>query len=185
MDWGRVPAMKGRRWATGKGRAAGHGTRRAVRVRVVTVGGDEMRGRLRDMGAGVVKGVSGVGEGGRWWEVINPDGVTRGVVVRIGTRGLAGRIVTALCDCGVANRSCMSSSSKDCFCVRGYETRMVMVKQVEGVAVVAVPDGFDVSIVAALGDMGVRISTRSSNSTLGRLRVETSCYARHFRNEQR
>jgi len=122
-----------------------------------------------------VKGVSGVGEGGRWWEVINPDGVTRGVVVRIGTRGLAGRIVTALCDCGVANRSCRSSSSRVCFCVRGYVTMVGMVKQVEGVAVVAVPDGFDVSIVAALGDMGVRISTRSSNSTLRRLRVETSC----------
>jgi hypothetical protein len=33
--------------------------------------------------------------------------------------------------------------------------------------------------VAALSDRGVRISTRSSNnSSLGRLRVETSCYAR-------
>jgi hypothetical protein len=52
--------------------------------------------------------------------------VTRGVVVRIGTRGLAGRIVTALCDCGVANRSCMSSSSKECFCVRRYVTRVGM-----------------------------------------------------------
>ena len=171
LEWGRVPAMKGRRWATGKGRAAGHGTRRAVRVRVVTVGGDEMRGRLRDMGAGVVKGISGVGEGGRWWEVINPDGVTRGVVVRIGTRGLAGRIVAALCDCGVANRGC---SRKECFCVRCYETRLGMVTQVEGVTVVAVPDGFEWGIVAALSYRGVRISTRSSDSTLGRLRVDTS-----------
>jgi len=170
LEWGRVPAMKGRRWSTGKGRAAGHGTRRAVRVRVVTVvtvGGDEMRGRLRYMGAGVVRGISGVGEG-----VINPDGVTRGVVVRIGTRGLAGRIVAALCDCGVANRGC---SRKECFCVRGDETRLGMFKQVEGVAVVAVPDGFELGIVAALSYRGVRISTRSSNSTLGRLRVETSC----------
>ena len=46
--------------------------------------------------------------------------------------------------------------------------------QVEGVAVVAVPDGFDVSSVAALSYRGVRMSTRSSNSTLGQLRVETS-----------
>ena len=175
LEWGRVPAMKGRRWSTGKGRAAGHGTRRAVRVRVVTVvtvGGDEMRGRLRDMGAGVVRGISGVVEGGRWWEVINPDGVTRGVVVRIGTRGLAGRIVAALCDCGVANRGC---SRKECFCVRGDETRLGMFKQVEGVAVVAVPDGFELGIVAALSYRGVRISSRSNNSILGRLRVETSC----------
>ena len=114
--------------------------------------------------------------------MINLEVVTRGVVVRIGTRGLAGRIVTALCDCGVANRSCRSSSSKDCFCVRGYENMLGMFEQVEGVAVVAVPDGFEVSIVAALSYRGVRISTRSSNSiSLGRLRVETSCYARHLR----
>jgi hypothetical protein len=39
--------------------------------------------------------------------------------------------------------------------------------------------------VAALSYRGVRISTRSSNNTLGLLRVETSCYARHLRNEQR
>ena len=47
--------------------------------------------------------------------------------------------------------------------------------QVEGVAVVTVPDGFGVSIMAALSYMGVLISTRSNNSTLGRLRVEASC----------
>ena len=60
-----------------------------------------------------------------------------------------------------------------------------MHKQGEGVHVVAVPDGFELSIVATLSDKGVRISTRSGNSTLGRLRVETSCDARHLRNEQR
>ena len=54
--------------------------------------------------------------------------------------------------------------------------RLGMYKQGEGVHVVAVPDGFELSIVAALSDSGVRISTRSSNSNnLGRLRVETSC----------
>ena len=92
-----------------------------------------------------------------------------------GTRELAVRIGPALCDGGVANRSCRCSSSKECFCVRGYVTRLGMFKQVEGVAVVAVPDGFEVSIVAALSYRGVRISTRSNNNTLGRLRVETSC----------
>ena len=61
-----------------------------------------------------------------------------------------------------------------------------MHKQGEGVHVVAVPDGYKLSIVAALSDKGVRISTRSSNSnSLGRLRVETSGNARHLRNEQR
>ena len=135
-----------------------------------------MRGRLRDVRAGVVKGISSGGEGRRWWEVINREGVTRGVVVRIGTQGLAGRIVTALCDCGVTNKSCRSSSSEDCFCVRGDVSRLGMFKQGEGVHVVAVPKVSELSIVAALSDRGVRISTRSSNSSsLGRLRVETSC----------
>ena len=48
-------------------------------------------------------------------------------------------------------------------------------ESVRGVTVVAVPDGFEGSIVAALSYRGVRISTRSNNSTLGRLRVEASC----------
>jgi hypothetical protein len=118
--------------------------------------------------------------------VINLEGVTRGVVVRIGTRGLAGRIGTALCDCGVANGSCKSSSSEDYFCVRWDVSRLGMHKQGEGVYVVAVPDGFELSIVAALSYRGVRISTRMSNSSsLGRLRVEASGNARHLRNEQR
>ena len=49
---------------------------------------------------------------------------------------------------------------------------------------VAVPKVSEVSIVAALSDRGVRNSTRSSNSILGQLRVETSCQVRHLRNEQ-
>ena len=155
-------------------------------MRVVTVGRDEVRGRLRDVRSGVVKGISSGGEGGWWWEVINMEVVTRGVVVRIGTRGLAGCIGTALCDCGVANRSCRGSSSEDRFCVRLGVPRLGMHKQGEGVHVVAVPDGFELSIVAALSDMGVRISTRSSNNnSLGRLRVEASVNARHLRKEHR
>jgi hypothetical protein len=61
-----------------------------------------------------------------------------------------------------------------------------MHKQGEGVQAVAVPKGFELSIVAALSDMGVRISDRSSNNnSLARLRVEASVNARHSRKEQR
>jgi hypothetical protein len=61
-----------------------------------------------------------------------------------------------------------------------------MHKQGEGVHVVAVPRGFELSIVAAQSDMGVLISNRSSNNnSLGRLRVEASVNARHLRKEQR
>ena len=52
--------------------------------------------------------------------------------------------------------------------------------------VVAVRKGFEVRIVAALSDRGVRISNRSSNSSnLGRLRVEASVNERHLRKDQR
>ena len=78
------------------------------------------------------------------------------------------RIGTALCDGGVANMSCSGSSSEDRLCVRWGVARLGMHKQGEGVHVVAVPKGFELSIVAALSDKGVRISTRSSNnSSLG------------------
>jgi hypothetical protein len=61
-----------------------------------------------------------------------------------------------------------------------------MLKQWEGVHVVAVRKGFEVRIVAALSDKGVRISNCSSNnSNLGRLRVEASVTARHLRKELR
>jgi hypothetical protein len=54
------------------------------------------------------------------------------------------------------------------------------------VYVVAVPDGFELSIMAALSDKGVRISTRSSNiSNLGQLRVEASVNAHNLRKELR
>jgi hypothetical protein len=50
-----------------------------------------------------------------------------------------------------------------------------MLKQGEGVHVVAVPRGFELRIAAALSDMGVGISTRSNNSiNVGRLRVHAS-----------
>ena len=87
--------------------------------------------------------------------------------MRIGTRGLAVRIGTALCDCGVANMSCSGSCSDGRLCVR-----MGVAKQGEGVHVVAVSRGFELRIAAALSDRGVGISTRSNNSSsVGRLRV--------------
>ena len=116
--------------------------------------------------------------------MFNVEVVTRGVAVRIGTRGLAGRIGTALCDCGVANRSCSGSSSEGRLCVRWGVARQGMLKQGEGVHVVAVPKGFELRIVAALSDRGVRISNRSSNSgNVGRLRVEASVNERHLRKD--
>jgi hypothetical protein len=61
-----------------------------------------------------------------------------------------------------------------------------MLKHGEGVHLVAVPKGFELRIVAALSERGVRISNRSSNSSnVGRLRVEASVKARHLRKEQR
>jgi hypothetical protein len=52
------------------------------------------------------------------------------------------------------------------------------------VHVVAVPKGFEVRIVAALSDMGVRISNRSSNNgNVGRLLVEASVNERHLRKD--
>jgi hypothetical protein len=61
-----------------------------------------------------------------------------------------------------------------------------MLKQGEGVHVVAVPKGVELRIVAALSDRGVRISNRSSNiDNVGRLRVEASVNARHLRKDKR
>jgi hypothetical protein len=54
------------------------------------------------------------------------------------------------------------------------------------VHVVAVPKGFELGIVAALSDMGVRISNRSRKSSNGdRPRVEVSFKERHLLTEQR
>jgi hypothetical protein len=73
QGWGRMPSMEGRRWTTGKGRAAG----------------------------------------------------------------------TALCDGGVANMSCNGSCSEGRLCVRMGVAKQGMLKQEEGVHVVAVSRGFE------------------------------------------
>jgi hypothetical protein len=92
----RMPAREGRRWSSREGRVACGCTRRTVRVRVVTGGGDVVRRRLRQERSEVGKGVSIGGIRWRWWEMFH-----RQLVVR----GFAGCIATALCDRGVANRS--------------------------------------------------------------------------------
>jgi hypothetical protein len=101
--------------------------------------------------------------GGVWWrswEVINRELVTRELAVRIGA---------ALCDGGVANKSCSGSSSEGRLCVRLVRVKLGMLKQGEGVHVAAVRKGFELPIAAAVSD---RISNRSSNtSNVGRLRV--------------
>jgi hypothetical protein len=98
--------------------------------------------------------------------------VTRGLAVRIGTRGFTERIGTALRDGGVANKSYSGSYSEGRLCVRMGVAKQGMLKQGEGVHVVAVPRGFELRIAAALSDMGVGISTRSDNNcSVGRLRV--------------
>jgi hypothetical protein len=61
-----------------------------------------------------------------------------------------------------------------------------MLKQGEGVHVVAVPRGFELRIAAALSDKGVGISTRSSNNNnVGRLRVHASVNTRHLFKDER
>jgi hypothetical protein len=61
-----------------------------------------------------------------------------------------------------------------------------MLKQGEGVHVAAVRKGFELRIAAALSDMGVRISNRSSNNNnVGRLRVQTSVNERHLLKDER
>ena len=103
-----------------------------------------------------------------------------------GARGLAVRIGAALCDGGVANRSCRGSSRQGRLCVRWGVARLGMHKHGEGVHVVAVPKVSELSIVAALSDKGVRISTRSRKSSNGgRSRVEVRFKARHLLKEQR
>ena len=102
------------------------------------------------------------------------------------TRGLEGRIGTALCDGGVANGSNNVSSSEGRLCVRLVGAKLGMLKEGEGVHVAAVRKGFELRIAAALSDRGVRISNRSSNiSNVGRLRVEASVNERHLRKDER
>jgi hypothetical protein len=88
-----MPAMEGRRWATNKGRVAGHCSRRAVRMRVATGGGDVMRRRLWEERSVGWKGISGRRECWRWWEQVH------------------GLLVTGLRDKGVGNSSCNGSCS--------------------------------------------------------------------------
>jgi hypothetical protein len=59
-----MAAMTRRRRATKKGRVAGHYSRRAVRVRVATAGGDVMWRCLREERSVGWKGTSGRGYGG-------------------------------------------------------------------------------------------------------------------------
>jgi hypothetical protein len=95
-----MPAMKWRRRSTMKGRVAGHCSRRAVRVRLATGGGDVMRRCLREERFVGWKGISVMGVWWRWWEHV------RGLLV---TRGFALRIVMALRDSEVGNMRCGGS----------------------------------------------------------------------------
>jgi hypothetical protein len=97
-----MPAMEGKRWATRKGRVAGHCSRRAVRLRVATGGGDVMRRRLREERFDGWKGISGRRVWWRFWEHVH------GLLV---TRGFAVRIVTALRDMGASNTRCNGKCS--------------------------------------------------------------------------
>jgi hypothetical protein len=99
----RTPAREGRRWSTREGRVAG------VRVRVATGGGDVVGTRLREERSEVRKGISGGRVWWRWWELFHRQLVAR---------GFAERIVTALCDRGVANMSCSGSCSDGRLCVQ-------------------------------------------------------------------
>jgi hypothetical protein len=97
-----MPAKEGRRWATRKGRVAGHCSRRAVRVRMATGGGDVTRRRLRKEKSVGWKGISGRRIWWRWWEQVY------GLLV---PRGFAVRIVAALRGMGVGNTTCSGSGS--------------------------------------------------------------------------
>jgi hypothetical protein len=167
----RMPAMEGRRWSTMEGRVAGHCRRRAVRVRVATGGGDVVGTRLREERSGVRKGISGGRVWLRWWELFHRQLVARGI---------AGRIVTALCDKGVANMSCSGSGNDGCLYVQtGVAKQGVRGRKVhqpstrwEGVHDVAVARGFELRIATALSDMGV-------GNNVGRLRVHAGVDERH------
>jgi hypothetical protein len=70
------------RWASKKGRMAGHSSRRAVRVRVATGGGDVMRRRLGEEMSVGWESISGRMVRWRWWEQVHGLLVTRGFAVR-------------------------------------------------------------------------------------------------------
>jgi hypothetical protein len=71
-------------------------------MRVATGGGDVKRRCLRDERSEGWKGIPGGGVWWRWWEVFHGQLLARGFAVRI---------VTALCDMGVANNSCTGTCS--------------------------------------------------------------------------
>jgi hypothetical protein len=97
-----MPVTEGRRWSIWKGRVAGHRGRRAVRVRAATGGGDVVRRRLREKRSEGREGIPCGRVWRRWWELFHGQLVGRGFAVRI---------VAAVCDRGVANRSCSDSYS--------------------------------------------------------------------------
>jgi hypothetical protein len=71
-------------------------------------------------------------------------------------------------------------------CVRWVGAKLGILKQGEGVHVAAVRKGSELRIAAALSDMGVKISNRSSNnSNGGRLRVQASVNERHLLKDER
>ena len=90
-------------------------------------------------------------------------------------RGLAVRIEAALCDGGVRKRTRstnsilgrqrVETSCQLCHLRNEQHERIRGVYEGAGVHVVALRKVCEVSDVAALSDRGVRISTRSSNST--------------------
>ena len=96
-----------------------------------------------------------------------------------GARGLAVRIEAALCDGGVRKstrsnnsilgRQRVETSCQVCHLRNEQDEGIRGVFEGEGVHVVALRKVCEVSDVAALSDMGVRISTRGSDNTRGRL----------------
>jgi hypothetical protein len=66
-----MPAKKVKRRATRKGRVPGHCSRRAVRVRVATGGGDVMWPCVREEGSLDGRGVDEMGVLWRCWEGVN------------------------------------------------------------------------------------------------------------------
>ena len=71
-------------------------------MRVATEGGDVVRRRFREERSEGWKGISGGRVWWRWWELFHGQLVAR---------GFAARIVTALCDMGVANNGANGSCS--------------------------------------------------------------------------
>jgi hypothetical protein len=97
-----MPAREGRKWSAIEERVANDCKRRAVRVRVATGGGDVVRRRLRENMSGSKEGIPCGRVWRRWSKLVHGQLVGRGFDVRI---------VTAVCDGGVANNRCNGSCS--------------------------------------------------------------------------